>query len=314
MSRTRSRSCWGFTLVELLVAVAITAVLFTLLFIPMTQAFDQARRGRIMASLQAAADFAIEGITRDIKQALWVFPQQRIDDDYDFDGDGVVNEAIDLLDGDRNDDDSLGRVDFVLPDRVGELVRLPTAPLRSVVTYYGRIIRPVPTAARQGFKYLSGSDDPDGDGRLGEDPIDGADNDGDGLIDEDDIEPNPRALYRASWIPDPNTDSLRYAPSVNRWLATGRWMDPNLEPVAASHSAVTPLEGTDISDLRFILESVPGQPPRSVVIQFSLRKPTPGAKPKTVMRGGRLVPDPTSPDVASILVTRRVRVVLDNVR
>ncbi len=295
---------YGFTLVELLVAIAITSVLFTLLFIPMTQALDQARRGRIMAGLQASADFVIDGLVRELHQAMYIFPQQRLDDNDDFDGDGIVNEPLDLYDGERNDDDSLGRIDFVLPDRLQEILRSPLVPVPTVITYYGRVQRPAPGAPNQGFKYLPGSDDPDGDGRVGEDPIDGVDNDGDGLIDEDDIEPNPRCLYRAVWVPDPNRDNLRFSPTLNRWLATGGWIRSDLQPFALSHSSLTPLDGTDLADLRCVLGQDSGEPVRSVTVQLTLRKPTPGARAR----------NPRQPDVPSIMIQRRIQVVLSNVR
>jgi prepilin-type N-terminal cleavage/methylation domain-containing protein len=68
----------AFTLTELLVAIAILSIMFTLLFIPMTQAFDNARRGRIMAELQNAADYALEIMVRELMQATEVLPQERL--------------------------------------------------------------------------------------------------------------------------------------------------------------------------------------------------------------------------------------------
>jgi prepilin-type N-terminal cleavage/methylation domain-containing protein len=56
-----TRCRFAFTLTELLVAIAILSIMFTLLFIPMTQAFDNARRGRIMANCKTPPILPLSG-------------------------------------------------------------------------------------------------------------------------------------------------------------------------------------------------------------------------------------------------------------
>jgi hypothetical protein len=86
-----------------------------------------------------------------------------------------------------------------------------------------------------------------------------------------------------------------------------------------SHTALTPPD-IDVADLRFTVERRPesderDQKPVAVVIEMTLRKPTPGAKAKGNNPNETDVPsiNPNETDVPSIFVRRRVRVVLPNV-
>ena len=328
----------AFTLTELLVAIAILSIMFTLLFIPMTQAFDNARRGRIMSELQNAADYALEIMVRELTQATEVLPQRRVhaeDHTYTYpSGRSILHrqgEPLNLLDdldrfrwrGNRlededddpnilrdpnasSDDDTLARIDFVV--RAVKDDRLTPQNYQqayTVITYYLRRADP-----SRRFQYLD----------VGNFPA------------------NRRQIFRAHWQPDPNP-STEPQPELDqndrptgRWLVRDGWAledfsifqlpdprNPNpanyLQPSPSpntrliSHTALTPPD-IDVADLRFTVERRPesderDQKPVAVVIEMTLRKPTPGAKAK-----GN---NPNETDVPSLFVRRRVKVVLPNV-
>jgi prepilin-type N-terminal cleavage/methylation domain-containing protein len=64
----------GFTLVEVLVVLAILVILFGLLFAPMMAGMDMATQGRIQARLQDTARAAAEQMRREIVNAMYVYP------------------------------------------------------------------------------------------------------------------------------------------------------------------------------------------------------------------------------------------------
>lgn len=64
----------GFTLVEILVVLAILVVLFGLLFAPMMAGMDMVSSGRGQAHLQDAARLAAEQMQRELAQAMYVYP------------------------------------------------------------------------------------------------------------------------------------------------------------------------------------------------------------------------------------------------
>ncbi|MEJ7612088.1 MAG: type II secretion system protein [Candidatus Fervidibacter sacchari] len=268
----------AFTLTELLVAIAILSIMFTLLFIPMTQAFDNARRGRIMANLQNAADFALEWMVRELTQAVDIMPQERVD---------ANGQPLNLLDDDDNpgDDDTLSRLDFVarFPDEGKVTVPpAPTAWSYQVITYYLRRSDP-----SRPYQYM------------------------------DAVEPaNRRQIFRAQWIPDlasADPEPTQQDPQ-GRWIVRGAWLLADLSQLPpnrlVSHNALTPAD-MDVADLRFTVERRQTQDPRlrkpvAVVIELTIRQPTPGAR----IKDG----NPNETDVPSLFVRRRVKVVLQNVR
>ncbi len=271
-SRVRQNA---FTLTEMLVAIAILAIMFTLLFVPMTQAFDNARRGRILGNLQNAADYALEWMVRELTQAVDILPQERVD---------ANGQPLNLLDDDDTpgDDDTLSRIDFVAHFPAEERVTAPPSSWSyQVITYYLRRADP-----SRPFQYMQTG-----------------------------TPPNRRQLFRAQWIPDPNTDpEPTQRDAQGRWVVQGAWLMPDFSQLPAnrliSHNALTPAD-IDVADVRFIVERRPTPDPRlrkpvAVVIELTLRQPTPGAR----IKGG----DPNVTDAPSLFLRRRVRVVLPNVR
>jgi prepilin-type N-terminal cleavage/methylation domain-containing protein len=317
----------AFTLTELLVAIAILSIMFTLLFIPMTQAFDNARRGRIMAELQNAADYALEIMVRELMQATEVLPQERLhaeDHTYTYpSGRSILHrrgEPLNLLDDldrfqwlgnrleddDPNilkdpdasfDDDTLARIDFVV--RAVKDDRLTPQSQQQVITYYLRRNDP-----SRPLQYLD----------VGNFPA------------------NRRQIFRAHWQPDPNMEPQpeldQSGHPTGRWLVRDGWaledfsilqlplnqrqnyLTPSPIATFISHTALTPPD-IDVADLRFTVERRPesderDRKPVAVVIEMTLRKPTPGAKARRN--------NPNETDVPSLFVRRRVKVVLQNVR
>ena len=271
-----TRCRFAFTLTELLVAIAILSIMFTLLFIPMTQAFDNARRGRIMANLQNAADFALEWMVRELTQAVDIMPQERVN---------ANGQPLNLLDDDDspNDDDTLSRLDFVarFPDE-GKVTVPPSGWGYQVITYYLRRADP-----SRPYQYM------------------------------DSVQPaNRRQIFRAQWIPDLAGADPEPTQRDNqgRWIVQGAWLLADLSQLPSnrliSHNALTPAD-MDVADLRFTVERRQTQDPRlrkpvAVVIELTIRQPTPGAR----IKGG----NPNETDVPSLFVRRRVKVVLQNVR
>ncbi len=301
----------AFTLTEMLVAIAILAIMFTLLFVPMTQAFDNARRGRIMGNLQNAADYALEIMVRELTQAVEVLPQERVhsqDHTYTYPtGQTIVHQAgepLNLLDEiDRlnnqppTDDDTLSRIDFLVRAvQQDQLTPQNWQQGYTVITYYVRRADP-----SRPFQYMGFGGQP----------------------------PNRRQVFRAQWRPDPQAPEPNPDDPQNPqfWVANDGWIledfallqMPNvgqfINPVPRiqqllSHNALTPSD-VDVSDLRFTIEREPtqdprGRRPRAVTIEITLRQPTPGAR----IKGG----DPNVTDAPSLFLRRRVRVVLPNVR
>jgi prepilin-type N-terminal cleavage/methylation domain-containing protein len=64
----------GFTLTELLVALAIMVILFALLFAPMMAGLDWVSTGRANVGLQDACRYAMEQVRRELGEAVYVFP------------------------------------------------------------------------------------------------------------------------------------------------------------------------------------------------------------------------------------------------
>ncbi len=270
----------AFTLTELLVAIGILSIMFTLLFIPMTQAFDNARRGRILAELQNAADYALEIMVRELVQAIEVMPQERVD---------INGQPLDLLDGVSGDDDTLSRIDFVVRSvKDDTLSPGDWRQAYTVVTYYIRLGDP-----SRPFRYMDTGDQPSNRRQIF------------------------RAHWRVdpNIAPEPQQRDAQ-----GRWIVSGAWIMADLSGLPKdkppqnggliSFNALTPPD-IDVADLRFTVErrskiEYRDRKPVAVVVEMVLRKPTPGAR----IKGG----NPNETDVPSLFIRRRVRVVLPNVQ
>lgn len=68
----------GFTLVEILVVLAILVILFGLLFAPMMTSMEMTTRGRSQVRMQDAARLTIEQIHRELAEAMYIYPTPTI--------------------------------------------------------------------------------------------------------------------------------------------------------------------------------------------------------------------------------------------
>lgn len=73
-SHARLGARQGFTLVEVLVVLAILVILFGLLFAPMMAGMDMATRGQVQSRLQDVARRAAEEMRRELTNAIYVYP------------------------------------------------------------------------------------------------------------------------------------------------------------------------------------------------------------------------------------------------
>lgn len=68
----------GFTLVEILVAVAIMSLLLSIIFVPLRLALETLHIGKVKAELQQEAHIAIQQVATDLRKSQFVFPNSRI--------------------------------------------------------------------------------------------------------------------------------------------------------------------------------------------------------------------------------------------
>ncbi|MFQ6096328.1 MAG: PilW family protein [Armatimonadota bacterium] len=68
----------GFTLIEVLVVLAILVILFGLLIVPMMSGLDMASSGRRAIRLQETQRFAMEQMRRDLADAMYIYPTLRV--------------------------------------------------------------------------------------------------------------------------------------------------------------------------------------------------------------------------------------------
>ncbi|MGQ9731795.1 MAG: prepilin-type N-terminal cleavage/methylation domain-containing protein [Candidatus Zipacnadales bacterium] len=68
----------GFTLVELLVVLAILVLLFGLLFAPMMTSLDLAKEGQAEARMQDSVSYAMDKIKRTVSNALYILPLETV--------------------------------------------------------------------------------------------------------------------------------------------------------------------------------------------------------------------------------------------
>src|SRR5437588_11507730 len=115
----------GFTLIELLTVLAITAIMFGLIFGPMVEGFNLTNRARVQVLCQDAARMAMEQLQRDVANGVFVF-HQLPDPAFDLmNGEYPFANSVSLwvVGGDNKEHRMLlpyGLVDFVPPARAAD--------------------------------------------------------------------------------------------------------------------------------------------------------------------------------------------------
>jgi len=161
MNRTTSRAS-AFSLVEMLVAIAVLSILLAVVFVPLRLAINSFHVGQAQTSTQNAAQATLDDMERDIHRAAYVFPNTALA--------GITDKAP-YLNNKINSTDALGvpyvkskvatdtasplqgvcdrtanavafsntsRVDMLLVKRRNGQAVLPPQPDDSVVSYYAR--------------------------------------------------------------------------------------------------------------------------------------------------------------------------------
>jgi prepilin-type N-terminal cleavage/methylation domain-containing protein len=72
-ARRRSRDARAFTLVELLIVIALSGLLLSLLFLPIIQGFRLTNRAKALVAAQSATRFGMESLQRELGEAAYVF-------------------------------------------------------------------------------------------------------------------------------------------------------------------------------------------------------------------------------------------------
>ena len=246
-----SRRARGFTLIEVLVALALFTILMIIVFVPLTQATRFLAIGRTRASLQQSANGTMSQLQRDLSRAIHVYPNDvlpGVTDQRPYldaanptqDNNGFPYIQSGLLPATRGVGNT-SRLDLLLPelDSTGS-VKFPITPARTVVTYYARRLK-VDQNSALGTPVVNPSWSP---------------------------YDNPVVLFRAQYPyiqangtrlnATVDTTSTRYAGAVLPWLTQGGASvydnEFNLEPLcddqagsatvpiaSGSHTPVTPL-------------------------------------------------------------------------
>jgi prepilin-type N-terminal cleavage/methylation domain-containing protein len=142
----------GFTLVEMMVTLAIMMLLFGIIFVPLNQAFNFFQLGQTRTSMQQAARQSLEQISSDLRTAVRMFPNDVTpgitnQSPYNNNG-GPYIEVKDPVAANSCSNEvlrrsNLSRIDFIPAQLDGDgSVIIPVRPARYLVTYYARRLNP----------------------------------------------------------------------------------------------------------------------------------------------------------------------------
>lgn len=250
-SRRKRRS--GFTLIEILVALALMTLLLTIIFVPLNQAFTFFGIGQSRTRLQQASRQTLSQIESDLKRAIYVYPNNvlpSVTNKEPFSGSAPYYEtaagagttgnaaAYDVCAAAaRGSDGRVGnssRIDMLLPDidASGQVIS-PVVPGNYLVTYYARrlnvgqdydaIVNPIVWFRAQM-------------------PFRRDDNGADYMAPDQTSAFNVRtggSRYPAS-CSGPTSDESR----GSRWLVQDNRREPNLEPLCTDPPAPSTVPGT----------------------------------------------------------------------
>lgn len=143
----------GFTMIELLVAIGVFFLLLTIILVPIRLAFDTLNIGRAGADLQQAGVATLGQIETDLQQAIYVFPNSKLEGVTTTGGYPLSNfpyvRSTDTTDvfaihgpcevgSNAEAWNNQSRIDMILPLRSSGVVELPARSGSIVVTYYPR--------------------------------------------------------------------------------------------------------------------------------------------------------------------------------
>jgi prepilin-type N-terminal cleavage/methylation domain-containing protein len=135
-SRVFSPRRAGFTLIEVMVALAIFMLLMTIIFVPLNQAVNILHVGRSRAEVQQAAQQTINQIERELRAAITIYPNDIVP--------GVTDKApyngkAPYFAPNCDRISSTSRIDMLLPQTDDNgIVTNPVRPADYIVSYYTR--------------------------------------------------------------------------------------------------------------------------------------------------------------------------------
>ena len=143
----------GFTLLEVLVTLALMAIMLAIVFVPLNSAFNIFQIGNSRNDLQLATRQTLSQLDSDLRKAVYVFPNSTlpgVTDKAPFNGAPYFKGAAC---DDTNRVSNVGRIDMLLPLHDDEIFPVPSpapngsvvSPLRPayyLVTYYVRLAEP----------------------------------------------------------------------------------------------------------------------------------------------------------------------------
>lgn len=139
----------GFTLIEIMVALAIMMLLLVIVFVPLNLGIQIFNLGKTSSEVQQAANQTLALIEKDLQQAIFVYPNDllpSVTDKSPWNG-----ESPYFQDADQSDvinvqacntavfrSSNTARLDILLARSTNGLIVSPTAPENYIVTYYAR--------------------------------------------------------------------------------------------------------------------------------------------------------------------------------
>jgi len=165
VSRRRSRAArrrrGGFTLVEILVALAIFSLLLTVILVPINLSLDLLHIGRARSEVQLASQITLSQLQRELSQAVYVFPNAELPGvttrapykdpasnaslppywritEPSITDDVVNGSGNGQCDGGATRVNNTARIDFLVPRRVNGALATPVTAEYYLVTYYAR--------------------------------------------------------------------------------------------------------------------------------------------------------------------------------
>jgi len=153
----------GFTLIEIMVALAIFMLMMTIILVPINLSIDLLHIGRARSEVQQASQMTVNQIERELRQAVYVFPNSHVPGVtdrypyksgatseapyYDMDGITVIDKAF-INDSNQgvcstgiNRRSNRARIDFLIPRRVNGVLQTPLQPDYYLITYYARRLK-----------------------------------------------------------------------------------------------------------------------------------------------------------------------------